>query len=46
MRYQAWAKVAQSEKLVSITGTMSEIRSIVSRIPGFVRIVSYKRLGS
>jgi hypothetical protein len=45
MRYKAWAKVAQSEKLVSITGTMSEIRSIVAKIPGFIRIVAYKRLG-
>ena len=45
MRYQAWAKVSQTEKLLSITGTMSEIRSIVATIPGFVRIVKYKRLG-
>lgn len=45
MRYQVWAKLSQTEKLLSITGTMSEIRSIVSKIPGFVRIVSYKRLG-
>ncbi len=45
MRYKVWAKLSNTENLLSITGTMSEIRSIVSKIPGFVRIVSYKRLG-
>jgi hypothetical protein len=45
MRYQAWAKIAHTDRLISIIGTIGEIRSIVSKIPGFVRIVSYKRLG-
>jgi hypothetical protein len=45
MRYQAWAKIAHTDRLISIVGTMGEIRSIVSKIPGFVRIVAYKRLG-
>lgn len=45
MRYQAWAKIKQSEKLVSLVGTMGEIRQMVSKIPGFVRIVAYKRVG-
>ena len=45
MRYQAWAKIADTDRLVSIVGTMGEIRQMVSKIPGFVRIVAYKRLG-